>query len=54
MSSINHVIEYQPEICFEQFGNKVSEARQGGDREDACAIKIETIKLLDNATMARH
>lgn len=35
------MIEYKSESCFEQFENKVSEVR-----DDGCAIKGETMKLL--------
>lgn len=43
------VIEYQPETFFKKLGNKVSDARCDGDRDDNCTIKTETLKLLGNA-----
>lgn len=50
---IYQVIEYQPETCFEQSGNKVSEARLDAERNDACAIKSEMMKLLGYAANSK-
>lgn len=48
VTKIYQVIEYQPQTCFKQFGDTVSEARRAGDFDVNCAIKSETMKLLGN------
>ncbi|BFZ03070.1 hypothetical protein BsWGS_06109 [Bradybaena similaris] len=53
VTKIYQVIEYQPQTCFKKFGDTVSEARRDGDRDDACAIKSETMKLLGNAAYGK-
>lgn len=54
VTRIYHVIEYQSETCFGQFGkNKVSEAIRKGDHDDTHAIKSETMKLLGNAAYSK-
>ncbi|BFZ06709.1 hypothetical protein BsWGS_09748 [Bradybaena similaris] len=53
VTKIYQVIEYKPETCFEQFGNKVSDARRDGDLDNNCTIKSETMKLLGNAAYGK-
>lgn len=53
MTCIYEIIEYQPDTCFEQFGNKVFDTRLEGDRDNTCTIKSDTIKLLGNAAYGK-
>lgn len=53
VTKIYQVIEYQPKTCIKQFGDTVMNAPCQSDRDEICAIKSETMKLLDNAARAR-
>lgn len=53
MTRIYQVSKYQPETYFKQFANKVSQARQDRDRDAACAIKSETMKLFGNVAYGK-
>ena len=49
VTHVYQVIEYTPEACFQQFGNKVSQARRNGDADPDQAIIADTMKLLGNS-----
>ena len=43
------VVEYEPNPCFQRFGESVSVARRAGDSDPEKAIIADTIKLLGNS-----
>lgn len=46
MTQIYQVIEYQPKTFFKQFGDTVMDVRRDSDRDESCAVKSDTMKLL--------
>ncbi len=47
------VIQYKPNPCFEEFGNRVSQARRDGDSDPNKAIIADTMKLLGNSAYGK-
>ena len=46
---VYQVVEYEPNPCFQRFGESVSAARRAGDSDPEKAIIADTMKLLDNS-----
>ena len=53
VSNITELYEYKPVKCFESFGNKVTENRRLGDREDGDKITADTYKLVGNSSYGK-
>ena len=49
VTHIYQTIEYTPQACFKDFGEKVSKARRQGDLNPDSAIIADTMKLLGNS-----
>ena len=49
VTHIYQTIEYTPQACFKEFGDKVSTARRQGDMNQDSAIIADTMKLLGNS-----
>ncbi len=49
VTHVYQTVEYTPQTCFKQFGEKVSEARRMGDQNPDYAIIADTMKLLGNS-----
>ena len=46
---VYQVVEYEPNPCFQRFGESVSAARRAGDSDPEKAIIADTMKLLGNS-----
>ena len=46
---VYQIIEYEPNPCFQRFGESVSAARRAGDEDPDKAIIADTMKLLGNS-----
>ena len=46
---VYQVVEYEPNPCFQRFGESVSAARRNGDSDPEKAIIADTMKLLGNS-----
>ena len=46
---VYQIIEYEPNPCFQRFGESVSTARRAGDKDPDKAIIADTMKLLGNS-----
>ena len=46
---VYQIIEYEPNPCFQRFGESVSTARRAGDEDPDKAIIADTMKLLGNS-----
>ena len=46
---VYQVVEYEPNPCFQRFGESVSAARRAGDSDPEKAIIADTLKLLGNS-----
>ena len=46
---VYQVVEYEPNPCFQRFGESVSAARRAGDTDPEKAIIADTMKLLGNS-----
>ena len=46
---VYQIIEYEPNPCFQRFGESVSAARRAGDEDTDKAIIADTMKLLGNS-----
>ena len=46
---VYQIIEYEPNPCFQRFGESVSAARRAGDEDPEKAIIADTMKLLGNS-----
>ena len=53
VSNVTTVIEYEPYPCFKYFGERVTEARRGGDVNPSQMILAETFKLLGNSAYGK-
>ena len=53
VDNISLIIEYQPRPCFKPFGDAVSDACRGGDKDPAKAILADTFKLLGNSAYGK-
>ena len=49
VTDIQQVVEYKPNACFKQFGEKVTSARREGDKNTDSSILADTWKLLGNS-----
>ena len=49
VTHVYQTIEYTPQACFKEFGEKVSDARRKGDQSSDYAIIADTMKLLGNS-----
>ena len=50
VTKIHQVVEYTPAICFQKFGEQVSDARRAGDVDPSKKIVAETKKLEGNSS----
>ena len=50
---VYQIIEYEPNPCFQRFGESVSTARRAGDEDPDKAIIADTMKLLGNSGYGR-
>ena len=53
VSNVTTVIEYDADPCFKTFGERVTEARRGGDINPSQMILAETFKLLGNSAYGK-
>ncbi|XP_066264599.1 uncharacterized protein [Branchiostoma lanceolatum] len=53
VTHVYQVLEYVPKKCFEPFGNKVSDARRAGDKDDKKKIIADTMKLIGNSAYGK-
>ncbi|XP_078694703.1 uncharacterized protein LOC144923755 [Branchiostoma floridae x Branchiostoma belcheri] len=53
VTHVYQVLEYVPKRCFEPFGNKVSDARRAGDKDDRKKIIADTMKLIGNSAYGK-
>ncbi|KAI8495466.1 hypothetical protein Bbelb_269210 [Branchiostoma belcheri] len=53
VTHVYQVLEYIPRKCFEPFGQKVSDARRDGDKDDKKKIIAETMKLIGNSAYGK-
>ena len=53
VTDIQQIIEYKPVACFQNFANKVSNARRDGDQHPNQAILADTFKLLGNSAYGK-
>ena len=50
---VYQVVEYEPNPCFQRFGESVSAARRAGDADPEKAIIADTMKLLGNSAYGK-
>ena len=50
---VYQIIEYEPNPCFQRFGESVSAARRAGDSDPEKAIIADTMKLLGNSAYGK-
>ena len=50
---VNQVVSYEPNPCFQRFGESVSAARRAGDADTDRAIIGDTMKLLGNSAYGK-
>ena len=53
VSNVTTVIEYDPDPCFKNFGERVTEARRGGDINPSKMTLAETFKQLGNSAYGK-
>ncbi|XP_019633364.1 PREDICTED: uncharacterized protein LOC109476787 [Branchiostoma belcheri] len=53
VTRVYQVLEYIPKKCFEPFGQKVSDARRAGDKDDKKKIIADTMKLIGNSAYGK-
>ncbi len=53
VTRVYEVIQYKANPCFEEFGNRVSQARRDGDSDPDKAIIADTMKLLGNSAYGK-
>lgn len=53
VTNIQQTVEYKPQKCFQNFGEKVSNARRQGDTDLSKAVLADTFKLLGNSAYGK-
>ncbi|KAL8613898.1 hypothetical protein ACOMHN_032888 [Nucella lapillus] len=53
VTDVQQIVEYRPERCFQDFGDKVSDSRREGDHDPPKAILAENFKLLGNSAYGK-